>query len=410
MAAPRPLVAALLPNEAVASYAPCSRLVQPGSGRRRTTTVSAARESIGQVRPRWRRLGLALGGLAALLILAELLVRVSWRDGAPADEPPPVGPGDAAASHALEGGLPVLSSVFELGRKNMRGIHKGLPFRTNSAGFRGPEVGMRPEPGVFRIVVAGDSVTMGSGVWEKQAYPALLEARLNEGAEGAEGIRHEVLNLGLSGINTKWVTRRIETIGLPLQPHLIVYGYTMNDIDGPASISTVTRETARARRERLEHFASSPFRLLRAGWPIAVELAEILLEPEGTQEHDLYFNYFENPEAWGMLEQELDLMAALAKTAGVCLHVLVHTGNDQLRRLFAHRRINRRVEQAAQQRGFSVTQSYPYFRGHDPDALRLSLFDQHPNAAAHKLLASALYDGLQALPERCWAAASGAAR
>jgi lysophospholipase L1-like esterase len=347
-----------------------------------------------------RRVGLALAGLAALLILAELLVRVSWRDGAPAGEPPP-GPGDEAASHAMEGDLPVLRSVFELGRKNVRGIHKGLPFRTNSAGFRGPDVAKRPEPGVFRIVVAGDSVTMGSGVWEKQAYPALLEARLNE---RAEGIRYEVLNLGLSGINTKWVARRIETIGLPHHPHLIVYGYTMDDIDGPASISTVTKETARARRERLERFANSPSQLLRAGWPVAVELAEILLEPVGTREHDLYFNYFENPKAWGIVEHELDRMAALAEAAGICVHVLVHTGNDQLRRLFPHRRINRRIEQAARQRGFSVTQTYPYFRGRDPDALRLSPFNQHPNAAAHELLASALHDGLQALPERCWAA------
>jgi len=357
-------------------------------------------KSIGQTRPRGRRLGLALGGLAALLILAELLVRVSWRDGAPTGEPPP-GPADAAASHAFEGDLPVLSSVWELGRRNVRGIHKGLPFRTNNAGFRGPEVAKRPEPGVFRIVVAGDSVTMGSGVWEKQAYPALLEARLNE---QAEGIRYEVLNLGLSGINAEGVARRIETIGLPHHPHLIVYGYTMDDIDSPASISTLTEETARARRERLERFASSPFHLLRAGWPLAARLAEILFKPEGTQEHDLYFNYFENPEAWGILEHELDRMATLAETAGICVHVLVHTGNDPLRRLFAHRRIHRRIEQAAQQRGFSVTQSYAYFRGRDPDALRLSPFDRNPNAAAHELLASALYDGLQTLPERCWAA------
>lgn len=355
----------------------------------------------------WSRgVGLSLAGLAALLILAELLVRVSWRDGAPAGEPAP-GPGDEAASHAKKGDLPVLRSVFELGRKNVRGIHKGLPFRTNSAGFRGPEVAERPEPGVFRIVVAGDSVTMGSGVWEKQAYPALLEARLNE---RAEGIRYEVLNLGLSGINTRWVAHRIETIGLPHHPHLIVYGYTMDDIDGPACISTVTSETARARRKRLERFASSPSRLLQAGWPVAVELAEILLKPEGTQEHDLYFNYFENPKAWGIVEQELDRMAALAEAAGICVHVLVHTGNDQLRRLFPHRRINRRIERAARQRGFTVTQTYPYFRGRDPDALRLSPFNQHPNAAAHELLASALHDGLQALPERCWAAAPAAGR
>lgn len=347
-----------------------------------------------------RRAGLALGCLVALLILAELLVRVGWGDKAPAGEPPP-GSASRAASHALEAHLPVLRSTWELSQKNVRGIHKGLPFRTNSTGFRGPEVAPQPGVGVFRIVAVGDSVTMGSGVWEKQAYPALLEARLNE---EAQGIRYEVLNIGLSGINTNQVVHRLEAIGLPLQPHLIVYGYTLDDIRGPASVSTVTKEASRARRERLERFANSPSRLLRAGWPIAVELLEILLKPEGTMEHDLYFNYFENPRAWDSLTGELDRLARLAQSAGICVHVLVHTGNDELRRLFAHRRINRRIEQAARQRGFTVTQTYPYFRGRDPDSLSLSPLEQHPNAAAHELLAEALYDGLQTLPEHCWAA------
>jgi hypothetical protein len=32
----------------------------------------------------------------------------------------------------------------------------------------------------------------------------------------------------------------------------------------------------------------------------------------------------------------------------------------------------------------------------------VSLVDPHPNTDAHALLAEALWDGLEALPERCW--------
>jgi hypothetical protein len=61
-----------------------------------------------------------------------------------------------------------------------------------------------------------------------------------------------------------------------------------------------------------------------------------------------------------------------------------------------------KVEDAARRRGFSVTQSHPYFEGLDRSQLRLSVFDSHPNAAGHEVLARALTNGLLGLPERCW--------
>ena len=82
--------------------------------------------------------------------------------------------------------------------------------------------------------------------------------------------------------------------------------------------------------------------------------------------------------------------------------MLIHTGTAQLNRLFPFIGVMELVEEAARERGMSVTQTFPYFEGHDPVELRLSFVDTHPNAAGHEILADALEDGLLALPERCW--------
>lgn len=72
---------------------------------------------------------------------------------------------------------------------------------------------------------------MGSGVGEEQTYARQLEHLLND----ADSRRtHEVLNLGLAGLNLRAILQRLEAIGLRYEPDLIVYGWTVNDIEGPA--------------------------------------------------------------------------------------------------------------------------------------------------------------------------------
>lgn len=59
-----------------------------------------------------------------------------------------------------------------------------------SPGFAAPaRVGSRP-----RIVVLGDSLTAGLGVAQSQAYPAVLQRKLDEA-----GLKYEVVNAGVSG-------------------------------------------------------------------------------------------------------------------------------------------------------------------------------------------------------------------
>jgi lysophospholipase L1-like esterase len=175
--------------------------------------------------------------------------------------------------------LPTIHSVLELGQPNHVAIHNGRVHRTNSLGVRGPEYTLEPAPDVFRIVIAGDSVTMGAGVDEADAYPQVL-SRLLEGR--SERWRYEVINLGVSGLNIGTIVGRLRNIGLRYHPHLLVYGFTPNDIEGPAYRIPARPPDPLADQKRYDRLLQSPSYLVRMAGPRLLALRDRFDPPEGS--------------------------------------------------------------------------------------------------------------------------------
>jgi acyl-CoA thioesterase I len=73
------------------------------------------------------------------------------------------------------------------------------------------------------IVALGDSLTEGYGVEEHQAYPALLEARLQK-----EGVCCKVINSGISGETSSGLLSRINRV-LSLKPDMVILCTGAND-------------------------------------------------------------------------------------------------------------------------------------------------------------------------------------
>lgn len=334
---------------------------------------------------------LALVSVVFALALAELVVRAlpDEQEVAPAPPPAPLPP-------ELQG-LPRLHSVRDLIAPNQRGVFKGVLYRTNSRGVHGPEYAPVPPPGTFRIVVVGDSYTMGQGVPEDEAYPAVAQAVLN--ARG-DGVHYEVLNLGVSGFSIHHSMRRLEKVGLGYHPHLVVYGFTPNDIMGADYVET-TPEQRQALREELDRFRDSPSKLLRLVWPRLVLARSALWPLPGTYEHTLEDNYFRNAAAARSFAEGLDELARVTRARGICGHVFIHTRMNQLW-IHPFTRIYRHVAKLARERGLTAQISYPFFRGRDASALRISVVDTHPNAEGQRLHAEALVAGLDELPPECF--------
>jgi lysophospholipase L1-like esterase len=328
--------------------------------------------------------------LGTALIIAEAIARLTWR--LPARD-------DSAVVRRTDD-LPVIRTIAALMRPNTRGVmSNGTNYRTNSLGVRGPEYSLRPPPGVFRICIVGDSVTMGVLVEEGDAYPARLEAALNA---RLGPYRYEVLNVGMAGANIQQVVHRLETIGLRYDPDLIIYGWTINDITGPG-YETFQKPERHASKllQRYDRFRDSPSYVLRVLWPSWVSLSELIAPDPKSYLAEIRHNYFENAAAIEHFVSHLDRLAEIGARRDVCVVVFVHTHLGQLNLFHPLRPIYDHVARTAQSRGLLVAPSFHVFRGQDERTLRISRSDPHPNAAGHQLLAHALLEGLDALPERC---------
>jgi lysophospholipase L1-like esterase len=330
-------------------------------------------------------------GFGTALAIGEVIARISWRPPAPPG-PPPVRHTD---------GLQEIRGIAAFAKPNARGVMlNGTYYRTNSLGVRGPEYDLRPPSGVFRIVIVGDSVTMGVFVEEGDVYPARLEAALNA-RKGS--YRYEVVNLGLAGANIQQIVRRLEQIGLRYDPDLIIYGWTVNDITGAGYEEFRQPELhALTILQRYDRFRDSPSYLLRALWPSWVSLSELIAPHPRSYLAELRYNYFENTAAMEHFSSHLDRLAQIGASRDVCAVVFIHTHLRQLNVFHPLRPIYDHVADTVRARGLLAVPSFPVFRGEDERALSISIIDSHPNPAGHQLLARALLEGLDALPEECF--------
>src|SRR4051794_26449074 len=94
---------------------------------------------------------------------------------------------------------PVWARRLALAVVLLTGCSRGQEAATPAASAAKPAPAPAPstdpnDPGHPKIVVLGDSLSAGLGLLELQAYPALLQEKLN-----AEGYQWEVVNNGISG-------------------------------------------------------------------------------------------------------------------------------------------------------------------------------------------------------------------
>ena len=158
--------------------------------------------------------------------LAEILVRVAFRGSMDFDM--------EMWKYATQIKVPSDDPrVVHEHRGNGKAFLMGVEVTTNSLGLREGERLRAKPPGTYRIVALGDSITMGWGVSQDMTFPAQLERQLNARPPRGfpEGLRYEVLNLGVGNYNTVQEVMRLKNIGLDLAPDLIILGYFINDAE-----------------------------------------------------------------------------------------------------------------------------------------------------------------------------------
>jgi lysophospholipase L1-like esterase len=98
--------------------------------------------------------------------------------------------------------------------------------KVNSEGFVGAEL-EEPGPDLRRIVTVGDSCTFGAGD-DEYTYPAMLGKLVDE--KERPGLRYDVVNAAISGLNSELALRRLHSKVLPLQPDVVTIYVGWNDL------------------------------------------------------------------------------------------------------------------------------------------------------------------------------------
>jgi len=178
----------------------------------------------GATRPRSRlrdaagKLALLSLAIALTLLIGEVLVRVA---------------GVAPDVARVDAGRFRLSANPKIGFEPLPGIDYdgasmdlyGYRGRGNALGYRDRDHELAKPPGVFRVVVLGDSIGAGLYVDDREeTFPARLENVLRE-----KGIQAEVVNLSVPGYNTQQEVATLEELGLRYHPDLVLLAYCLND-------------------------------------------------------------------------------------------------------------------------------------------------------------------------------------
>jgi hypothetical protein len=114
---------------------------------------------------------------------------------------------------------------------NARYRHKSIDgtwsFEINKNGFRDTTDYEYEKPeGILRVLVLGDSFTIGYEVDQDETYSAVLERYLEK-----HGVRAEVLNAGMSGNSTAEALVFFEHEGVRYEPDVVVLGFYWNDLE-----------------------------------------------------------------------------------------------------------------------------------------------------------------------------------
>jgi hypothetical protein len=100
----------------------------------------------------------------------------------------------------------------------------------NHLGLRGPDIDSAKAHDTFRILMLGDSFTMGKGVADSETFSHLLEISLNRSVQGTHGPKIEVINGGVDSYAPILSSLQLMQLAPVISPDLVVLNFDMSDL------------------------------------------------------------------------------------------------------------------------------------------------------------------------------------
>lgn len=251
--------------------------------------------------------------------------------------------------------------------------HLGVPIKVNRFGQRDRDYDLQKPPSTFRIAMVGASNSMGWGVRVEEAFPELVEERLNRELAGRGFERYELINFSVPGYSVVELLYVVEEIVSPFAPDLILVETCAEEIQW----NTVDRVAMRFHR----------------GFEVRYEFLQQIIDEAGVSRTDrrqrLLRRLMPAKQAINMgMYRYLGELSRTMKTPIALLLLRIEVAPR------IHPLLDWSAEVAAEH-GLIPLKVYQAFEDGDGQSMYLSeQGDHHPSAKAHALLADDIFEQL----------------
>jgi lysophospholipase L1-like esterase len=326
---------------------------------------------------------LLFGSLLLSMILGEVLLRALGYAGAPESQ---IGNIYLVNDHVLNWRFIPYSRVQD-GK---------IEYAYNSEGFRDAEHAKQKPPGVIRLVVIGDSVTEGAGVEVDEIFTSRLQQIL--------GPLHEVINLGMSGLNTPQEVHVLELAGLGYDPDVVIVNFVLNDCDFFSEFNAAQQFTREkdAKIGLLGDINIDPRikRWLKSSafvYFVKSRVEHLVGMATGKGESNYYRSLWSQEYCYQRVTEGFDRLKDLHAKNAFEIHVIIWPLLvDYKPYAFAH--IHERVKREAETRGFKVLDLVDTFAALSYRKLQVTAEDNvHPNGVGHRIAAETYLEWMHKL-------------
>jgi lysophospholipase L1-like esterase len=263
-------------------------------------------------------------------------------------------------------------------RPEARATLMGVDVSINRHRLRDREIGYERTPGTLRILMLGDSLTMGWGVPIQQSFVKRLEAIIN-----AAGVKAEVINAGVGNYNTSMEIAYYLTEGVRYDPDIVILNYFINDAEKTPTYNTFWLERVSAAYVYFNSRLDVAMRTLGIG------------SREGWREYlsDLY-NPSKHISGWSGVERSFARFAQFARQRRTTAIVVNFPELRQLKP-YPFGKEESLVRKLAEDNELLYLDALPAVVDLDPRTLWVTPTDPHPNAVADDRFARAIFQLLQ---------------
>lgn len=332
-----------------------------------------------------RNIMLIVVGLTAVMIMAELILRIS-------------GYQKPRYSNVLKL-LTDMDREYEL-IPNTQGRHVRAPVKINSQGLRDKEYPLKKGKGTFRIISMGSCVTFGHGLELEKTYNKKLERMLNEMTPFGRIKHFEVINAGMPRLDMERKIKFLEEEAGKYNPDLIIFLWEIVDRKWweirrkrPALLNFIVYQIAPRMPRELDLtwliYEKAKFYKKEFYWH------EILKE-RGSEIKHLNKKYAASNPAWQKERQQLEKIFHLARKQKIPLLVGIFPWMNYLEEGSPIEHIFSSMADLCSANDVPSLNLFDSYKGEDPQKLWFNFRDRHPNEYAHQILTQALYKKLLA--------------